>query len=61
MVMTQKAKKKIYNLNLFILIITIGFFMYWQKTLKNQTLHKQTISLNPSASSSNFSVKTIVK
>ncbi len=59
--MTQKSKKRIYNLNLFILVIAIGFFMYWQKSIKEETLSQQTISLNTSTSSSNFSIKTIVK
>ncbi len=59
--MKKTAKKKIYNLNLFILVIALGFFMYWQKNLKEQSLSQQTIAFNSSVNSSNLSVKTIVK
>jgi len=31
--MTTETKKKIYNLNLFLLIVVLGIFMYWKKNI----------------------------
>ena len=52
--MTKTTKKRINNLNLFLLVIALGFFMYWNKQHKmqsnNEILFSKTIpsqSINP--------------
>ena len=42
--MTSTAKNKIYNLNLFLLVVAIGFFMYWQKNIRTKDYSIPVIS-----------------
>ena len=50
--MTYK-KKNIYNLNLFILIVFIGFLMHWQKNIRNKHTESNIIAQDSPISTNN--------
>ncbi len=54
--MTHNIKKKIYNLNLFTLVILIGFLMHWQKNIRQKSKTINTIAYDMSPIHTNNSI-----
>jgi len=53
-------KKNIHNLNLFILIVLIGFLMHWQKHSRTKTIEANTIASKTVHVSTNGAMKAQV-
>ncbi len=47
--MTLQAKKSLYNLNLFIIVLAIGFLMHWQKNVRETNKQALIFSNNTDA------------
>jgi len=48
--MTQKTKKTVYNFNLFVLVVLIGFLMYWQKNVRFNTTNTPSVTYETASS-----------
>ena len=45
-IMTLQTKKSLYNLNLFIIVLAIGFLMHWQKNVRESNTESLRFSNN---------------